>query len=275
MKFHLNNFSGQVLEKIYANKISKTDACLFPKNKFINKLLYIMNNRTNKKALNRTLKRIRINKTKTIAILTFHSAKSYGAVLQTFALNTYLRSQGYNVRIINLRPPAITSFYACRPKSWLEAFIFGIFERKYFNCFPGVYRKVDELKISPPIADYYIVGSDQVWNPEITKEYQLHYFFDFVPEGNRLISYAASFGKETIKIDNKNKIIIKELLNKFHAISMRESSGVKICKELYEVDAEETVDPTFLISDYSEITGSVQEKNQIVCFKLKKRHWFI
>jgi hypothetical protein len=212
--------------------------------------------------------------TKTIAILTFHCAKSYGAVLQTYALYTYLRSQCYKVRIINLRPPAITGVHVFRPGSWVSAIVFGIFERKYFKVFSGIYRKVHELKKKPPIADYYIVGSDQVWNPEITKEYQLNYFFDFAPEGKKLISYAASFGKDSFEVDDEKKNKIRELLNKFHATSIRESSGAKICKKLFEVDVEVTVDPTFIISDYSEITGTVKEEKHIVCFKLKKDSGF-
>jgi hypothetical protein len=214
------------------------------------------------------------NKTKTIAILTFHCANSYGAVLQTYALCTYLRKKSYKVRIINLRPPAITGVSVFRPGSLVSAIFFNYFERKHFKFFPCIYRKVHELNKKPPIADCYIVGSDQVWNPEITKEYQLHYFFDFVPEGKRLISYAASFGKDTFEKDVKHKNKIRELLKKFHAISIRESSGVKICKNLIDIDVEETVDPTLIISDYSEITGSVKEEKHIVCFKLNKDNGF-
>jgi hypothetical protein len=54
LKFHLNYLPNKILEKIYANKISKIDLTLFPY-KIINKILFLVNKRTNKKALSRTL----------------------------------------------------------------------------------------------------------------------------------------------------------------------------------------------------------------------------
>ena len=39
-----------------------------------------------------------------IGILTFHRAKNYGAVLQCYALATYLKSLGYDTRIIDYYP---------------------------------------------------------------------------------------------------------------------------------------------------------------------------
>jgi coenzyme F420-reducing hydrogenase beta subunit len=56
LKFHINYLPSEILEKIYANKICKTDFILFPY-KIINKILFIINSRTNKNALNRILKK--------------------------------------------------------------------------------------------------------------------------------------------------------------------------------------------------------------------------
>ena len=39
-----------------------------------------------------------------IGILTFHWATNYGAVLQCYALQEYLRDQGHVVEIINYKP---------------------------------------------------------------------------------------------------------------------------------------------------------------------------
>lgn len=66
------------------------------------------------------------------------------------------------------------------------------------------------------MADYYIVGSDQVWNEEITGDYQFSYYFDFVPDGKKIISYATSFGKNELTIDSKNITLIENLLRRFH-----------------------------------------------------------
>ena len=39
-----------------------------------------------------------------IGILTFHWATNYGAVLQCYALQTYLESLGHKVNVINYKP---------------------------------------------------------------------------------------------------------------------------------------------------------------------------
>ena len=39
-----------------------------------------------------------------IGILTFHWATNYGAVLQCYALQSYLTSIGHNVKVINYKP---------------------------------------------------------------------------------------------------------------------------------------------------------------------------
>lgn len=48
-----------------------------------------------------------------IGILTFHRALNYGAVLQAYALQDYLRKQGLDAKIIDYRQPFIESQYAC------------------------------------------------------------------------------------------------------------------------------------------------------------------
>jgi hypothetical protein len=211
---------------------------------------------------------------KTIAILTFHSAKSYGAALQAFALCEFLRNRGFKVYIINLRPPSITRSLSLNPVRWLSVIRFNNFERTYFTYFPALYRTSQELKENPPMADYYIVGSDQVWNPEITQEYQLSYFFDFVPEGKKIISYAASFGKSELIIEDKDRVTIQKLLHRFSAVSVREDSAVHIAKKIFNVEAQQVLDPTLLLSDYSNLTGVLVEKKQIVCFKFHRNQEF-
>ena len=46
-----------------------------------------------------------------IGILTFHHTANYGAVLQSFALSTFIRSLGHDVEIIDYRPREAEEFY--------------------------------------------------------------------------------------------------------------------------------------------------------------------
>lgn len=96
-------------------------------------------------------------------------------------------------------------------------------------------------------ADAILVGSDQVWRP------QYNYFLEdmFLAFSKKIdvkrVSYAASFGVDEWEYTPKQTKICSALAKKFNAISVREESGVKLCKEHLGVDATWVLDPTLLL----------------------------
>ena len=111
----------------------------------------------------------------------------------------------------------------------------------------------------------FIVGSDQVWRREYTKDRLMTYFLDFATEEQRRrsISYAASFGTDEWEGTPEETQRCGELLRQFKAVSVREFSGVRICKEVFGVDAVQMPDPTLLatLEDYEQVINS--EKTRI------------
>lgn len=103
-----------------------------------------------------------------------------------------------------------------------------------------------------PLYDAYIVGSDQVWRKEFTEDIRC-YFFSFAPQGSKKMSYAASFGKNTISYSNRIKRECKNLLKEFSYVTVREDDGIRMCKEYFDCDSTMVVDPTLLLTseDYS------------------------
>lgn len=94
---------------------------------------------------------------------------------------------------------------------------------------------------------YYIVGSDQVWNPYfLSKEIldRCDIFLDFARPEQR-ISYSASFGIRSIP--KKFETIFKSGLKGIAYVSVREKAGVRIVKELTGRDVPVLVDPTMLL----------------------------
>ena len=84
--------------------------------------------------------------------------------------------------------------------------------------------------LNPNDFDAFIVGSDQVWRrlymPDIYREY-----LSFAEGWNvRRISYAASFGTEEWEYSPLETTECRRLLQKFDAVSVREASGVSLCK---------------------------------------------
>lgn len=204
-----------------------------------------------------------------ISILTFSKETNFGANLQCYALCKTLQDIGHEVSIIDAELPQ-------PPKSWYshllrlpEKFWLVRFRRKYLNIFTRTYKTVDDLRANCPDSDLYIVGSDQVWNTRITsRSNPLIYFFSFLPEGARRISYAASFGYAEWQNPELTDEV-KMLLGKFEAISVREETAVNICRDVFGVEAVKVADPTLLLTSYDELCGDYdqhRETNELLYF---------
>ena len=95
--------------------------------------------------------------------------------------------------------------------------------------------------------DYFIIGSDQVWNPNLWgySNNEKDFFLNFA-DSNKRIAYAASFGIE--KVPSNKEDLFKNGLNNMKAISVREQEGAKIVKELINKDVPVVIDPTMLLT---------------------------
>jgi len=199
-----------------------------------------------------------------IALLTFSKEINYGAELQCFAMKKVLEKMGHKVEVIDiqLKPLKFSRFNTLI--HYPEKVLFSSFWNKYIKDFTRKYTSEQDILTTPPQADVYIVGSDQVWNPEITTRLApLVYFFNFVKDGKKKIAYAASFGFEHWT-DEALKPQVFHLIRQFEAVSVRESEGENICRETFGIDAVTVCDPTQLLeaSDYECICGPFVEKKR-------------
>lgn len=105
----------------------------------------------------------------------------------------------------------------------------------------------------------FVVGSDQVWRASYIRPMtELGVFFlDFADERQRRgsISYAASFGTGVWEGTPEETRYCKGLVRELKAVSVREDSGVRICRDVFDVEAVAMPDPTFLVptGDYERI----------------------
>ena len=208
---------------------------------------------------------------KRIGILTFHfSNHNYGALLQTYASVVMLRERGFEPTVINLITDEVLN---CKSifTSFTNLLFPNPFEKFRKKFIPRTNFIANEKALSDlnDVFDVFYTGSDQVWRQEFAQEKLMHYFLNFVDESKLRISYAASFGKDELDIDSRLINVIKNNLKKFNAISVREDSGVVICKTHFDVTAIKVLDPTLMldINDYAPIIYS--EKNK------KKFHKYI
>lgn len=200
-----------------------------------------------------------------VNIVTIHFGTNHGSVLQAYALSNYLKSIGYDAKIIDYVPerykiwnsmikskgnkyplPVLLAYY---PLAFLKSIrVRKIFERFLKNNLNLTkrYSSNSDLIKNPPKADIYVTGSDQVWNNDYNGNDDFTYFLNFVPENSKKIAYAASFGKEEITGEEYFNSIIPMLKN-FDSISVRESTAKEILEEM-DIDSTHVVDPVFLLS---------------------------
>lgn len=209
-----------------------------------------------------------------IGIITFHFALSYGAVLQAYALSECLKKLGHEPSIIDYRPDSHTRAYQWKWRYCglqLSNFLYPIvkrrfneFSQKHLNLTSRSYRTLEELTADPPIADAYICGSDQVWNPDLTGQ-DMAYFLPFAREGARRIAYAASFGKSELPLPVIEQM--KPYLQKIDSVLVREESGINIVEDTCGKQALHVLDPTLLLENYDSVLTTNRIKKGYLLLK--------
>lgn len=210
-----------------------------------------------------------------IGIITYHFAGNYGAVLQCYALNTYLNSCGHSTYVINCiteKQDNNNSLY--RKNDNIKSFVKNLllfpfhksrklrfdryeeFRTKKLNR-TSLVRNSCELKtlIEEMQFDYVISGSDQVFNPNIC-DFEPTFLFPFQTSA-RKIGYAVSIGKATVE----QLSVYGEWIKDFSAISAREESAAERLDSFVE-SCPVVVDPVFLLDRFSweSICSRIEEK---------------
>lgn len=143
-----------------------------------------------------------------------------------------------------------------------QAFSQFIHEHMYFS---KIYAGRTALVNASDEYDCFVLGSDQVWNPmNLGGDF---YTMTFVPDNKKKITYAPSFGVSQIPRSQIEKT--RDYLQRIDHISVRETDGVRIVKELTGRDVPQVVDPTILVdrSVWDEQKGDrIIAEDYILCY---------
>lgn len=213
-------------------------------------------------------------KDKKVGILTFHfpENKNFGASLQSYAGMKMIENLGMDVEIINYNLLKITLRSKIKRLIFFKDIIDRLVAKEFYSYtekFLRLGQKINfnfNLKLLNKKYDIFIVGSDQVWRAVWFKKVAKHYFFDFVNNDKKKIAYAASFGVDHWEGDEKLTDEIKPLIKRFDHVSVREESGIDICKNIFGVNNVVCVlDPTLMIcrEDYQPILDDWKDKSHL------------
>lgn len=200
-----------------------------------------------------------------IELITLHRVTNFGSLLQAYASQSILQKRGNTVEVIDFLPEGlqfkralwsrganpIKCILKLLPNLCVNIFQYSMadrFLRENVNLTKKKYNCYQELLLSPPAADIYASGSDQLWNtqnnnpPEDLKAYYLQ----FVPKGKRRIALSGSFGRYDFSEEEKSDI--KCWLSSYDAISVREKQGLEFVESLGLQNAVHVLDPTLLLT---------------------------
>ena len=223
-----------------------------------------------------------------IGILTQPLYNNYGGLLQNYALQQVLQSLGHTSEtvdwhqlkesplrewlwvkkqtLLNLVNKNIEKphYQLTRKEEELVSQNTRLFIERYIHVCPQVIHEVGECgEVDEKyLYDAYIVGSDQVWRPRYNSFMRTAMFLDFVNRDNvKKIAYAASFGTSEWEFDSQLSDVCSRLAKKFDLITVREKSGVSLCRNYLGVSATHVLDPTMLLEreDYEQIVAKEKE----------------
>lgn len=213
-----------------------------------------------------------------IGIVTLPLQSNYGGILQAYALQTTLETLGHEVIIINK-----SRYRRLHPIKKPFIYLFRILRKYLFHSSISIRQEMnfnkllDNLKRKQLYTDVFIhenihvrdiesfaelkesdydaivVGSDQIWRKvyaysmmQSLRDAYLYFAREW--KNIRRIAYAASFGTDDWEYSKKDTAVCSSMLKMFDAVSIRELSGVRLCKEYLNYDeAELMIDPTLLL----------------------------
>lgn len=191
---------------------------------------------------------------------------NYGSILQAYALQQELNSMsGVEYEIINQYGKKIVSadnfidklhtiglkktmnrvfwkfgFKKLRKRSYkIQNFV-----DKYLRVSTRQYNQ-DNIAEANAVYDGFICGSDQIWNPNLTRTDSM-YWLTFADKSKLKMSYAPSIGVKELNAEQAKQI--SENLKNFNAVSCREESGTELINSVLKKDKCVTVlDPTLMV----------------------------
>lgn len=217
-----------------------------------------------------------------IGILTQHFLLNYGGIIQNFALQQVLLKLGHEPLTFEhdtcysrTRWLLRTAKQILKTRSLKGLPVYPVYQGRVGNknFIKFVLKNIRSVTVKDFTSgltqkyglDAYVVGSDQVWRPAFNLGPRLgNMFLDFADENVKKLSYAASFGCKEWEYTEEQELQCGKLAKRFEAISVREASGVDLCKEHFGVDATLVLDPTLLLDkeDYGKVCNDVPRKGK-------------
>lgn len=216
-------------------------------------------------------------------IITQPLKNNFGGIIQNYALQEALRSLGHDsITVRTTFPQRRASMRGCVASivRWMK--LIGFIPRGNMLSFlrvasdrqrPSLARFIDtHISATNPLprlmipqgCEALICGSDQIWRPRYNRNLE-DMFLKFAEQAEIIrIAYAASFGVDSWEFSEAQTLECAGLLGEFNSVSVRERSGLELCRRHLGHQAELVADPTLLLDagKYTELCSEFPGKYQ-------------
>lgn len=201
-----------------------------------------------------------------IGIVTITDLTNYGNRLQNYAMCRIFQKD-FQCEVVSLSSTKEKPYCDGDYKTWVKERIAGFLcivpvwaerrfghnitrwenFRKWNKLIPSkIYYECDAVPTNiEKEFDYFVAGSDQIWNYHFSSEYFDDFFLKFASR-NKRVAVSASFGIDSIPDgwQQEYQLALMDFMN----ISVREDAGQKIVKDLLGIDVPVLIDPTMMLS---------------------------
>ena len=201
-----------------------------------------------------------------IGIVTQPLEMNYGGILQNWALQQVLKTLGHEPITIDAYQRYSTPHYVFnwtrafmkrmlgkkvslpkRYKGTLRGQLMGQFIEEHINKTEVMWDYRDDT-VERYGLEAIVVGSDQVWRAEYNSGHLEDMYLHFASgEPIKKVAYGASFGVDQWEYTQEQTAKCRSLAQEMDAISVREESGVALCREYLGINAQCVLDPTLLL----------------------------
>ena len=195
-------------------------------------------------------------------LVTFYHIHHYGALLQAAATERAVETLGGACEIIDYfvnqdnslfrKPTGLgsaaadvhTALHYRALKSRYERF--EKFSSDHLRISDHRFESLEELRNTVLPYDVILSGSDQIWNPKIFPDGHFDPVFFGTFSEKRKIAYAPSFGIP--KVPEEMEAELRGYLEQFSHVSVRETQGQQIVREITGNEVPVVLDPTLLLT---------------------------
>lgn len=175
-------------------------------------------------------------------VITYYNAPNYGAFLQAYAMQQFLRSKGIEAKIKRHRANNPNLFTFLKDKRTDKAVL--EYRNEIQSVIDDAQSRLHFDEKDNCIYDVAIIGSDEVWNVKNMTANHLPLFFRPYKSARQTVSYAPCSGRCAVK--HLKLFPYTAGIRKLNHVSVRDDHTEQLMKDFGVKDVQRVLDPTFL-----------------------------